>query len=402
MHVAPHTLSRVALTAVFLATLSACGGGGGGGGGFPIAPPAGGDTPPPVTPPPVTPPPPDGPIAEDDSGAAPSCAGLTTGTYRYVSSNDTEDPTGLLQIKAGLLGADGSTRSTQLTDPSGTTTTLVPIADKPCEFTLDETTHVVFGANGVGMATDPVDAAYAVSLIFPELAGDAAPKLADLNGTFNHLSWERGNDSSDFAMSYGAFVLRDGAITGGALCLPTVSVRNACTAMPSMPGTGLAVVDTASGFTGTGALQGTQAYAFKVNDVLSLVAYDALTSSVYFLTQQRASTLPQVGDISHFWQYTANPSGLATSAITSSYATIDSVDTTAQSVTRHPEGQTSVVQTVLYNAPLPGFRKREPVQGMVSPVIQLSLSGGLTVTSRLGASQQTPGFINLSLSKPAD
>ncbi len=402
MHIPKKT--RLASATALMLTLAACGGGGGGGGGglsFPL--PAAAPAPAPAPPAPAPAP---APAAQDDSGVAATCASLTSGTYRYLTSSDKTDSTGLLQVKAGLLGADGTTRSAQITDASGATTTLAPVNGSACEFTLNGS-KLVIGPNGLGLATDPVTYAgtpgFAVTLFFPEQTGDGAVKASDLNGVFNRLGWERDTDADYFSLAYGAISFNSGVVTDGLACPITSSIAGGCTSLVvpnDIPAsTGFVADSAAGGFSGTGGLANDHAYAFKFGDVVTLVAYNKDDGSVQFFTNQRSSGLPTVGQVSHYWQFSADTLGESETDITSDYNTIVSVDIGTSTVTRYAGTNSSVVQTVRYNAPLPGYRKRDGATD-ISPVIQLPLGGGLTVVSRLGATNAN-GFLNLSLNKPA-
>lgn len=390
---------KASIATALLASLAACGGGGGDGGvGFPISAP----TPAPSPAPEPAPSPAPAPApAEDDSGVAASCASLTSGTYRYLTSSDKTDLTGLLQIKAGLLGTDG-TRTTQITDASGAHTTLAPVANNACEFTLDGN-KVVIGPKGLGLSTDPVSGGYAITLLFPEQTGDSAVKVSDLNGEFNILGWVRPNDTDNFSLNYGAYSFADGAIGSVSACPDTPNIIAGCTSVPlpsASPATGFAADAANNGFAGTGDLSSFHAYAFKVDDALTLIAYNKNNGSVAFLTNQRLSTLPTAGDVNHYWQFTANTLGESQTDLAADYNTVVTVDSGASVVTRYTGTNSGVEQTVRYNAPLPGFRKRDGVANSISPAIQLPLGGGLTAVSRLGANSAN-GFLNLSLSKPA-
>jgi len=420
----PSSLRLHALYAALAATtlaLTACGGGGGGGGAaLPILPSGngnntntgntdtgnantGGNTAPPA--------------AEDDSGVAATCASLTSGTYRYLTSSDASNPTGLLQIKAGLKGSDGK-RSAQVTEPGGVIATLVPVDGQACEFTLGDSERVVIGSNGLGLAVEPDRA---ITLLFPEQTGDAGVTVADLNGPFNRLGWERDGDSSPFTLTYGAINFSNGMATDGLDC-PLASSSGSTPCSPMVPGTDIPantafVADSAAGgFSGTGGLASDHAYGFKFGSTVTLVAFNANDGSVQFFTTQRAANLPAQGQVSSYWQYQVDTAGASAAGLGAGTTTIDTVDAGTDTVTRH--GDDNVTQTLHYNAPLPGYRRRDGVAGVpasggnpaipgVSAAIQLPLGSGLTVVSRLGATTPTTpgtgnGFLNLSLNKPGN
>jgi hypothetical protein len=145
-----------------------------------------------------------------------------------------------------------------------------------------------------------------------------------------------------------------------------------------------------------------------------MVAIDP-DGSLTILTPQAISSLPAAGSSTTVWNTNANTAGVlavgGTNAI-AGFATniniVTSVDIVNSVVIRSStqDGSTPVTQTLRYNVPLAGFRKRDGVPNLVAASIFLPVRGmGLTATSRLGAIDATipgtgNGFLGLTIDQP--
>jgi hypothetical protein len=116
-----------------------------------------------------------------------------------------------------------------------------------------------------------------------------------------------------------------------------------------------------------------------------------------------ALTLPAVGDVSNFDQFTVNGDG-SVSTLTNDSNTVTAVDTTAQTVTRL-QASNSRVDTLTYNSPRAGLRHRVgnscTINGAPSncaQVVQLPVLG-VTLSSSVGAIPAAQ-FITVSVGRP--
>lgn len=293
----------------------------------------------------------------------------------------------------------------------GTTVTLAA-GTTPCSFTgSDGASVVVSPANVVMMSSPQSDGKYYPVIAFPE----QTVAVSELTGTWNLLGWERagaGGLNQPYDLGYGSVVLSSGVASDVKLCSTAADLSGGCTTQTLSPGSAL-VANPSGGFMGTGDLSGSLVFAYKSASNIFAVLVDP-DGSLDILTPQVTESFPAVGAGNTSWNLQPDTSGaLILSAgdpmprISTIVVAITSVDSVNNIVTRNQSnnGGTAVAQTLHYNQPLAGFRKRDAASN-VTPVIQLPLPGmGMSVSSRLGATTATTpgtgnGFLTFSIAQP--
>lgn len=384
------------------ATLTACGGGD-----SPAPAPSATTPSPPAPSPSPSPSPTPAPAPAPAPTSAASCPALTSGNYRVIQ------PAMGAQASATGIGvvAMDSAGIPQFTAPDSSTHTLTA-GTAPCSFTTSGGGGVVVSPAGIVMVSDleSGNIRYPI-LLFPE---QTIP-LSDLTGTWSRIAWQRndpGGLAQPYSLEYGIVTFSAGAITGGQTCSVAADLSGGCTAMSVPAGTAL-TVDATGGYSGTSGLSGSRSFAYKNGSSILLVIMDP-DGSINILTPQATSSFPTVGSNSASWNLRSDTAGVlavagtnAIPGISTTSITITSVDTVNNVVTRDSsdDGAAAVSQTLHYNLPLAGFRKRDGATG-VSAAIMMSVPGmGLTAVARLGATAPTTpgtgnGFFNLSVTQP--
>jgi hypothetical protein len=332
------------------------------------------------------------------------------GTYRVIEPAANGNNT---KVNTSVVSMDSS-GNPQVTDSSGGTVTLTAAAT-PCSFTSSNSAGIVVSPAGVVMISNlKGDGNLYPTIAFP----DQTVALTDLTGTWNRIAWQRadpGGLTQPYQLSYGSVTLASGVITGVMECSVAADLSGGCNPQTLSAGSGFAV-NPAGGFTGTGDLSGSVAYAYKTASGIFGVSVDP-DGSINFITPQATQALPTVGATNSSWNLQANTAGMLAQAVTNAFPGISTTDititgvtgdTTTNTVTRDTsqDGATAVSQTLHYNIPLAGFRKRDGVAGTVSPAIFLPVPGmGFSLVSRLGAatpvlSPPSNGFFNYSVNQP--
>jgi hypothetical protein len=338
--------------------------------------------------------------------SAASCPAFTSGNYRVIKPAPAGQQT-LITVAAISMDGAGIPRIAFPGSPAITMTT----GTAPCTFNLPD---------GSGVAVTPASVALMASvegtdrypaLLFP----DQTIALSDLSGVWNRLSWNRrdpGGLGQPYKLSYGSFTLiASGAVTAGTECSVAVDLSGGCQS-GTLNG-GLAA-NSSGGFSGTGELGGGRIFAYRKGTDTMMVAIDP-DGSLTMLTPQANSGLPTVGTSNTVLNVNANTAGIlgvagtnVMPAFATNVNTFTSVDSVTGTVVRSStqDGGAATPQTLHYNAPVAGFRKRDGVPNLVSAAIFLPLRGmGVTAASRLGATDATApgtgnGFLSLSADQP--
>jgi hypothetical protein len=344
-----------------------------------------------------------------------ACAAFTSGKYRLIEPAPAGTNT-VIDLATVTIDNAGTPKIT-LSDHSSQT--LTPGA-APCSFTAADGSGVVVSpAAVVLMSKLEGDGRRYPVLLFPE---QRVP-LRDLAGTWNQVSWERPRpgDALDgpYTLNYGTFSF-DTAGNGasGVVCSVKADLSGGCNVEG---GTDTLVVNPAGGYSGSRSTgrhagdltDGERLFAYK-NGTDIMIAVVTPHGSLTLATPQAAIDLPAVGTTNSVWNLNRNSAGALTVAgtnvmpgIATLVNTVTSVDALNSVVVRDAsqDGAAAISQTLHYNVPLAGFRKRDGATN-VSAAILLTLRGmGLTAVSRLGATTPTTpgtgnGFMGLSVDMP--
>ena len=322
-----------------------------------------------------------------------SCAGLRSGRYRVVdpAATDPAWATHIETINAATLA---------VTHPDNTTGTLTSTGG--CTFTgADGVTAILVAKSGVAVARSPLPApstSRTTAILLPE---QTIP-LAELAGTWNLLSYNRDNGTAPYAPGQSYFTVdASGKFSNGFEC----SGLAACTGwIAPLPGDITASTDGGFSFIDAGATN--KFYVFKAADGrLVAVGLQPNNSGFWVGSKQATLTLPAVGDVNNFWDFSVNSSGFA-SVVTDTTTTVTAVDSVAQSYTRSRTSD-GRVDGFSINNPRSGLRYRaagtSPITGggtvNYSEIIVLPLGAsiGVSVYTSAGASQN---FFGISVGKP--
>ena len=323
--------------------------------------------------------------------AAATCTGLRSGRYRALNPSEPNPKWAnhVFQFNAETLKATyWDTTSATLVDQGG------------CSFSIAGGSQVLVSKSGLTIVRDTPAATPTktqVSLVIPE----QAIALSDLAGTWNGLSYER--DIAGGPLKPNAVLLTLGAagqFSAGSDCLGLA----ACTAWTGLPGD--LTASTSGGFQFTdagGAIY--KVYAFKTADgQLSLYVFDADNMGFSVATKRQALSLPLVGAVNNFLDFSINSSGYA-STLSDTTTTITAVDTATQSFTR-TRASDGRIDGFTINKPRDGLRYRaagsSPTStgGTVSfaEVIVMPIPGtGVSVNISVAANQN---FFGISVNKP--
>ena len=262
-------------------------------------------------------------------------------------------------------------------------------------------TAILVAKSGVAVARSPLPApstSRTTAILLPE---QTIP-LAELAGTWNLLSYNRDNGTAPYAPGQSYFTVdASGKFSNGFEC----SGLAACTGwIAPLPGDITASTDGGFSFIDAGATN--KFYVFKAADGrLVAVGLQPNNSGFWVGSKQATLTLPAVGDVNNFWDFSVNSSGFA-SVVTDTTTTVTAVDSVAQSYTRSRTSD-GRVDGFSINNPRSGLRYRaagtSPITGggtvNYSEIIVLPLGasiGGSVYTSA-GASQN---FFGISVGKP--
>ena len=335
----------------------------------------------------------DAPVQTIVQAASSSCAGLRSGRYRVVdpAATDPAWATHIETINAATLA---------VTHPDNTTGTMTSTGG--CTFTgADGVTAILVAKSGVAVARSPLPApstSRTTAILLPE---QTIP-LAELAGTWNLLSYNRDNGTAPYAPGQSYFTVDTaGKFSNGFEC----NGLAACTGwIAPLPGDITASTDGGFSFIDAGATN--KFYVFKAADGrLVTVGLQPNNTGFWVGSKQATLTLPAVGDVNNFWDFSVNSSGFA-SVVTDTTTTVTAVDSVAQSYTRSRTSD-GRVDGFSINNPRSGLRYRaagtSPITGggtvNYSEIIVLPLGAsiGVSVYTSAGASQN---FFGISVGKP--
>jgi hypothetical protein len=331
------------------------------------------------------------------AGLAPvagTCPSLRSGIYRVINPHETIHDTGyashLITVDAGALTLVDNLQSLPRTPVS-----LSPVEGSPCRYTVpgdfsDTDTLLVSPAGVMVLLSQSINGPTRTSFIIPE---QSLP-LSALAGTWNRTSYQR-TGTGPLLPSNGTITLNStGVFTAGTDC-------EALVCSPSdVSGLGTVQADARGGFS---LPDGSRLFAHRAaNGGTTVLVLGPLEEGMTWLTPQTATSLPAVGNVVDFWDFTVgagafawSPAGGA-SAVTTGQITITSVDAGTGTVNRvrTSDGR---VDSHLYNQPRDGLRQRVAT-ATLSRLITMPLPGtGLTLSYPIDAAQN---FLSISVTRP--
>ena len=330
--------------------------------------------------------------------ASTSCAGMRSGKYRVLNPHEVGHDDAHV---AHLISVDA--KALEVTDDlDGTHTPIAITADTAtaCKFTLPGalgTSTVLVSRSGltVVLSASSVPGQPRTSILLPE---QSLP-LSELAGTWNFLQYQRDSSTASFAPASGTAVIdAAGNLSSGTDC----TGLDTCIAWA--PPLESFVPNANGGFNvGSGATPG-RAFAFKTaSGRVSLFIIDRETGGIIVATKQAALSLPVVGEVSRFWDFSVSNTG--TSAVSEVVTTVKSVDAVAGSYARErlSDGR---IDSFTINKPRDGLRYRpagsSPTRTGATTqfpeVLALPLPGtGVSVYTSVAAAQN---FFGVSVGKP--
>lgn len=327
--------------------------------------------------------------------AASSCAGLRSGKYRLISpheaGHDADYVANLITVDAAALTV------TDDLDEEHTPMVLTPDVSAGCRFTMPEDDTVstwLVSTSGLGILHAPTDGGKSLaSFALPE---QSVP-VTELAGTWNYLVYERSTNSTPFTTASGTLTMdATGQITARTNCTALDVCEQAQAPFSAW------VVNPDGGFDEGSSKRG---FAFKTaSGAVSLFQINKDNGSILIATKQVALSLPAIGQVSTFTDFTININGFA-SALDDSTVTVTAVDAEAQSFTRTRSAD-GRIDSLTINDPRNGLRYRplgtSPVDGggtvNVSETITLQLPG--TGASVFLGRSSVQGFFGVSINKP--
>jgi hypothetical protein len=339
------------------------------------------------------------------SSSAASCPAFTSGTYRLIKPAPIGQQN-VVTLVSVVMDSSGRPKTALPGQPARALTA----AAAPCSFTSPDGSGLAVSSAGVGMVSDVEGSNRFPALLFPE---QTIP-VSDLAGIWNHLSWARkdpGGFNQPYELNYGAVSLSpSGAVTGNVHCSVAVDLSGGC--QTENPSAGFAV-NPVGGYSGTGDLSGFRAFAYR-NGTDTMIAGLDPDGSLTIFTPQAASALPAAGSSNTVLSMTETTAGVVVVAATNLIPGIGTVVNTNTSVdpatgvvirTSVQDGGAPTTQTLRFNVPLAGFRKRDGGTNVSSSIFLPVRGMGLTAVSRLGATTATTpgtgtGFLNLSTDQP--
>lgn len=330
----------------------------------------------------------DPPILHGLAAQATSCASLRSGTYRVLDpSSSVEDPSSealrvnidAVALTATDTGSDNDTDSKQFTAVPGA----------PCSFTFAAefgTATVLVSTGGMIVMRNPSSTG-PVSTLF--LIPEQVLPLSQLAGSWNFITYQRTYNTPTAPLTAGnGTVVIDatshflsGTVCDGLACNPATADDFPAAA---------ATVDVNGGFD--------IADDTGPDRVFEVIADDGAKTvfmlfpgegGITVLTQQQALTLPVVGSVSTYWDFTvgsgafewapANDADGGASTLADYSTTVTAVDTAAQSYTRL-RASDQRVDTFLINNPRDGVRNRV-ASGSVTATFAMPLTGWGVVLS---------------------
>ena len=324
---------------------------------------------------------------------ATACASLRSGTYRVLdpsqSSNSPSDETSLTAIDAGALTATDTGPGSD-----GTVKTLTPVSGSPCKFTFP---------SDYGTATAIVSTGGMIVVLVPTVTGPLATKfvvpaqtvpLSQLAGTWNFVTYQRNYNTPTALLMAGNGTLTfdsTGHNTSGSQCDGlTCTTLGASDLEPPL------TVDANGGFDIVDDVGPDRVFAIIAdNGVKTMFALLPGEGGISVLTQQQALTLPAVGAVTNYWDFTVgsgsfewspvNDASGGASTLADYSITVTAVDTSAQSYTRL-RASDQRVDTFFINNPRNGVRNRV-ASGGITATFAMPLNGwGVVLSTNVDSS----------------
>ena len=338
------------------------------------------------------------PVATILHPATASCAGFRSGKYRVINphevGHDAAYVSHLITVDAAAMKVSDDL------DATHTQIAITPVAASACQFTIPDdfgTSTVLVSRSGLAVVLSRSSTGQTrTSIVVPE---QSLP-LSELAGTWNHLDYDRASTTTAFAPGSGvATIDAVGAITASSDC----AGLNTCTV--NAPPFETFTVNPGGGFNiGTGPAPG-RAFAFKTGTgKVSMFIIDPATGAFTVATKQAALSLPTVGDISKFYDFTIGSNGVA-SVLADATTTVKTIDAVTASFTRE-RASDSRIDGFTLNKPRAGVRHRaagtSPVTGggsvSFAEIVVLPLPDtGITVYTSVAPTQN---FFGVSINHP--
>jgi hypothetical protein len=314
------------------------------------------------------------------------CPALKSGAHRVIDLSTNTTRIATIDAAALTVAVDGGSHA------------LAKTGSTSCDYTLNDadSTRVLVTRSGMAVWRQGNGSTGAIGISLPVQALD----IASLAGVYNRVSYSGGaHDSGDF-----------GTVTFNAAGANTTSMNcdagyGSCTedANPQ----GHLAVNADGGFDyiddGAGAAVAARIFGFRNPAGKTLLLALEADGRVSVFSPQAAQTVPQVGGVNAFWQFTVNGTGIGT--VSEESVTVSAADSTAGSFTRQFASD-SHVDTVSLNAPFSGMRYRAQNACATSTgaamscngTVQLPLPGtGITLAV---SSVSTRHFMTVSIGKP--
>jgi hypothetical protein len=325
---------------------------------------------------------------------ATACPWLKSGKYRIVNAYESDATLNfpVAQFDAVALTASLNGEVAQLTDDGG------------CHYSITEPDGFV---NTLMVASSGMMVAYnqypangsgrSASIAVPE---QTLP-ISEFAGTWNVVGWDPASGiATPGFVAHTDEVTFDatGQITAVSSCLGLAACESGSTPLPKF------VVNASGGFDmiEDGA-NNARIFLFKTPAGKAVMVFLAKDGEFLVGTRKEVISLPVVGAVSNFREFTLNGNGTI-SALLDQSNTVTAVDATAKTVTRIRTSD-SRVDTLSYNKPRDGLRYRAPnsctVNGAArncAELVQLQLPG-ITLSMSVGTDPST-AFMSVSIGKP--
>lgn len=346
----------------------------------------------------------DPPVMHAVAAQATSCASLRSGTYRVLNPYDSaQDPSSeALRVN---IDATALTATDTGSDNDTAVTQLAAVAGSPCSFTYADdfgTGTALVSTGGLIVVRSPSSTGpIRTSFIIPE---QTVP-LAQLAGTWNFITYQRDYNSPTLPLmpGNGTFVVDTaGHATSGTQCDGLT-----CTPMATGDLPPTFTVDANGGFDMSDDTGPDRLFAVIAdNGAKSIFVLLPGEGGITILTQQQTLTLPAVGTVSNFWDFTVgsgafewaptNDAEGGASALADYSITDTAVDTAAQSYTRL-RASDGRIDTFFINNPRDGVRNRV-ASSSASATLAMPLAGwGVVISTSVSDSQN---FLDISIDHP--
>jgi hypothetical protein len=330
--------------------------------------------------------------------SASDCAWLKSGKYRMINPYET-DP----KWKAHVLSIDAAAKTAL--DQDNVTTAFT--SDGGCQYTVDDvdsTTKVMVSSGGVLVAFSQSKTNAAIRSVTIGLPEQTLP-LSEFAGTWNLAGWDPASGIATpgfVAQTDEATIDANGNITAVSHCLGLA----AC-AVGGAPFGVIAANAASGGFDiKEGGVATGRAFPFKT--LSGKAVFVVISNDGQFTVGTRKETLgtlPAVGAVSNFREFTLNGNGTVSNLIANT-VTVTATDAVAKTVTRIRAAD-SRVDSLGYDKPRDGLRYRAPNSCTINSVasncaetVQLPLQGmGITLSLSVGTNPTTASY-NVSVGKP--